>query len=556
MYNVNVDKSFAKDSAVLALATLLSRVTGQLRAILLVFAIGATGFLADAFDIANTIPGSLNIIITGGIFNAILVPQFVKSKRFKNADERVNKLLTFSCSFVFLISLLLTVGAGIIITVISSQTWSPAQRDLAIFFGFLCMPQVFFYGLYTLLGQALVSRQKYAAYGFAPIANNVVSCIIFLYYIIRVGGISNIDPSVTIFPTWQILLLGVGSTFGIALQAIILIPALKRSGFKFKPIFSVRGFGLRTVAKTSSWAFLTVLIEQIAALWLINIISSAPSQALQSGIDQVTIGGNAAWTNALVIYIVPHSMITISLSTTLFTKISHLVASNNSAELAKEFTTGLRMDVYIINFFATFFIVMAIPLVHVLIPSTSESEAVIIGWAVIALSTKLMAAGICQICSRVFFAFEKTKWFFLLDVPEQFLTVSLSIGATLLLSPDKWLFGIGIATSIALWSGAAMCLLTVRYKLLFDNFKLGDFVAFLSKNIAICIILSGLLNLSITQVNAFMGLNSSSWWFNFAFCAVMTIITLVLYVGMSKLMRINEADVIVSKISQRLRLAK
>lgn len=537
---------------ILAGATLLSRITGQFRAILLVLAIGATGYLADAFDIANTVPGSLNIILTGGIFNAILVPQFVKSKRFKDADTRISKLLTFSCSFIFVISVLLTLSTYVIISIISSSTWTPAQHSLAVFFGFLCMPQVLFYGLYTLLGQVLASREKYAAYGFAPILNNVISCIIFGVYILTVGGAKNIDPTNAIFPTWQIVLLGAGSTLGIAVQAAILIPALKHSGFKFQPIFSVRGFGLRTVAKTSTWAFLTVLIEQISALWVINMISAAPNTALEMGMNTDLVGGNAAWTNALVIYIVPHSMITISLSTTLFTKISQLVAAEKPKELAREFTTGLRMDVYIINFFATFFIIMAVPLVHVLIPSTSENEALIIGGGISALAIKLVAGGICQICSRVFFAFEKTKWYFLLDVPEQTLNIALAFTATQMMAPQDWIFGIGLATSAALWFGAVACLLTVRFKLLAGNFDLGNFTAFLLKNLLICASMVYLMKFALGALAGILNLNSSAWVFNLLYCASMTVILAVLYLAASKVLRITEAEAILGRITAKL----
>ena len=67
------DQRILRSSAVMAAGTIVSRLSGFVRSVLLVAALGGV-LRADLFAIANTLPNMVYILVAGGIFNAVLVP--------------------------------------------------------------------------------------------------------------------------------------------------------------------------------------------------------------------------------------------------------------------------------------------------------------------------------------------------------------------------------------------------------------------------------------------------------------------------------------------------
>ena len=155
--------------------TLTSRVLGLVKASLLATAIGVTAVQADAFDIANKVPNTLYMLLAGGVVNAVLVPQIVRaSKREDGGEDFTNRLLTLSFMILAAVSVLATLAAPLLVWLYSSG-WSPEQMALATAFAYWCLPQLFFYGLYTLLGQVLNAKSSFGPYMWAPVLNNIVA---------------------------------------------------------------------------------------------------------------------------------------------------------------------------------------------------------------------------------------------------------------------------------------------------------------------------------------------------------------------------------------------
>ena len=59
----------------MASGSLVSRAVGLVRAALLTGVVGATGYAADGFNVANTLPNQFYLLLAGGALNAILVPR-------------------------------------------------------------------------------------------------------------------------------------------------------------------------------------------------------------------------------------------------------------------------------------------------------------------------------------------------------------------------------------------------------------------------------------------------------------------------------------------------
>ena len=98
-----------RQSTVMAVGTVLSRIAGFIRSVLTVAVLG-TALLADSFNVANTMPNIIYNLMVGGALTAIFVPQLVKSKA--EADGG----LDFASRLVTTISLIL--GALVIVGVI------------------------------------------------------------------------------------------------------------------------------------------------------------------------------------------------------------------------------------------------------------------------------------------------------------------------------------------------------------------------------------------------------------------------------------------------------
>src|SRR5215212_4570245 len=192
------DQTIARASAWMALGTVVSRITGLLRAVLLAAAIG-TQANGDLFDIANTIPNSLYILLAGGVFNVVLVPQLVRAMKHDDdgGTAYANRVITLGLLVLGVGTIaLMAIVPQLLHLVYDDNLFRPAlahQRESARLLMLLCLPQVFFYGAFVLTGQVLNARGRFGPMMWAPIVNNVVACSVIVAYVIVFGASSGVD---------------------------------------------------------------------------------------------------------------------------------------------------------------------------------------------------------------------------------------------------------------------------------------------------------------------------------------------------------------------------
>ena len=178
------NSSIAKDSSWMALGTTISRITGVIRSAAVIAAIGF-GTFADAYSIANSLPTIVYVVVVGGAINSVFVPQLVRHMK-NDADKGfsyTNKLLTLVGLILFFLTVLAVVLAPQIVSIYAPNAWSEETLNQSVFFARLLLPQIFFYGLYTILQQVLNSREHFALPMFAPILNNLVMILTALLFI-------------------------------------------------------------------------------------------------------------------------------------------------------------------------------------------------------------------------------------------------------------------------------------------------------------------------------------------------------------------------------------
>jgi putative peptidoglycan lipid II flippase len=184
--------SIGRSSALLASGTVVSRILGFISAVVLARTLGLVGSGADTFALANQLPNNVYAIVAGGVLSAVLVPHIIKSHLNSDGGAAyINKLLTLGIVVFGLIATLATLAAPLLVSVYAQQTsgsgeagFDSATVQLAIAFAWWCLPQVFFYAVYSLLGEVLNARGLFGPFTWAPALNNVIAILGLVVFLV------------------------------------------------------------------------------------------------------------------------------------------------------------------------------------------------------------------------------------------------------------------------------------------------------------------------------------------------------------------------------------
>ncbi len=452
------DSSVLSSSALMAAGTVVSRMSGFVRNALLAAALGQQ-LHADVFTIANTVPNMLYILLAGGVFNAVLVPQLVRAMRndADGGDGYTNRIITLAALFLAGVTAILVIAAPLLMRLfLSDAFFTPElapQRESVIAFARYCLPQVFFYGMFVLVGQVLNARRSFGPMMWAPIANNVISVAVLAVYLATYGRVHNlcraagVDPSVLAGPgstvggytSSQELLLGLGSTLGIAAQLVILVPFLKRAGFTFRPRFDFRGTGLGHTLRLGMWTVLFVVVNQVAYTVVVKIASSGTADAVAGACEPGGGGhgtGYTIYSQAFLLVMVPHSIATVSLATAMLPQLAAFAADRDLRGVGRSVGSTLRTTYALIVPFALLLPVVALDLSRVMIGYGAGRQSV----GDFAVTLALFAPGLVfftthYLMLRGFYALERTRTVFWVQCVVAATNILLAVALTTRVSP-------------------------------------------------------------------------------------------------------------------------
>lgn len=397
---------FIKSSAVMAAGTLVSRFTGLIRNLLTVAALG-TALFADTFNVANTIPTILYILLAGGALNAVFVPQLVRSMREDEdgGSAFASRLLTSVTSLLFFITALGMILAPLITRIYAPKFSLPGfetERSLTITFMRYCLPQILMMGIFVILSQIGNARGKFGPMMWAPVLNNVVGIAVLLIFLQVAPDIT----AATITPE-QSALLGIGTTLGFVIQALVLIPVVKNSGLKLSLRFDWRNSNLGKSFRLGAWTLLFVLINQIGYLIIVKVATSA---AVQAKIEGITTGvGFTPYSYAYFIFILPHSIITVSVITALLPKISRLAHEGKSDAVKKNLVDSLRNIAVVTAPSTILFIAFGTSIATLLYAGSTAADSRQIGLVLAGFAVGLIPFSTMPLLLRGFYAYEDTK---------------------------------------------------------------------------------------------------------------------------------------------------
>jgi putative peptidoglycan lipid II flippase len=397
----STEPSLARSSAVMAAGTVASRLLGFLRASILAGAVGI-GVAADTFDVANTLPNQFYLLLAGGVLNAVLVPQITRAASHDDGGhEFVNRLLTLSFALMAVATVLVTALAPLLVR-LYSQGWSDEAIALTTAFAFICLPQILFYGLYTLLGQVLNARGRFAAYMWAPALANVVGIGGLLWF----RASFQKQPPVDAWTPEMVWILGGTATLGVAVQAVFLIIPLRRSGFRYRPVWGFRGVGLRTASRVALWTFAALAVSQLGFVVTSRVMTWANDQLDELGLVGA---GKAAYSLAFLVFMLPHSLITLSLVTALFTRMSRAAHANRVGDVLADLGRGLRMPAVLLVPGTVAAVLLARQVAYVVFFSNSEAQTDAIAQVIVAMIIGIVPFGWLYLIQRVYYAYEDAK---------------------------------------------------------------------------------------------------------------------------------------------------
>lgn len=449
----------ARSSLLMALGTVVSRATGLIRQVLQAAALG-TGLLASTYNTANTVPTSLYTLVIGGALNAVLVPQLVRARATEADGGKA-----FEQRLVTLVLCVLATGTALAVWA-APQIVGLYMRDtadsheafeLTVVFARFLLPQIFFYGLFGILGQVLNAREKFGAMMWTPVLNNVVLVGMFGAYL----GLMTVPERVEDVTATQVRLLGLGTTAGIALQALALIPFVRAAGFRFRPRFDWRGTGLAKSVHAAKWTLLFVLVNQVALTVVTNFANAADQALPDAG------AGYTAYMYAQTIWMLPQSIVTVSLVTALLPRMSRAAAEGRVPDLRADLSRALRVTGVVIV--PTGFLFLALgPQISALLFAHGAADAATarpLGQMLQAFGIGLIPFSAQYLLLRGFYAFEDTRTPFFMATWIAAVNVALVSGCHLVL-PARWaVTGMAGAYTVSYLAGLAVTAWRLRRKL-------------------------------------------------------------------------------------------
>ncbi|MDV8000088.1 murein biosynthesis integral membrane protein MurJ [Rhodococcus sp. IEGM 1408] len=323
------DASVMRSTGSMAVANLASRITGFMRMILILTVLGPA--VASAFNTANTLPNMITELVLGSVLTAMFMPLLARAAQ-EDRDggaSFIRRLLTVT-AVLALVATVVAVACAPLLTQLNLGD-GEVNTDLATAFAFLLLPQIFFYGVFSVMLAVLNYNGIFRPGAWAPVWNNLVS-IATLALFALVG--SGIDPAAPVnLLSGPILLLGLGTTLGVIVQAAVLLPALRRAGVSLRPQWGldprIKQFGGNALAGVTY-----VAISQVG-LVMTNRIGSAADEAA------IAIYGTY-W----LLLQVPYGIIGVTLLTAINPRLADNGVAGRTDAVVRDISLGTRLSLF------------------------------------------------------------------------------------------------------------------------------------------------------------------------------------------------------------------
>lgn len=527
--------SLLRASGSMAIATLTSRVTGFLWKLMLAGAVGF-GIVNDSFTVANTLPNSIFELLLGGVLTSVVVPVLVRAQKSDGDGGQafMQQLITLACVVLGVGTVLALVCTPVLtwIFVTESDASNPALVNA---FAYLLLPQIFFYGISALVGAILQSKQVFSPPAWAPVLNNLVVIVTIGIYVLLPGELT-LDP--VRMTDSHVLTLGIGTTLGVVSQALVQLPALRRTGFRFK----------------WRWGWDRRLSEFGGlALWMLGYV--AVSQVGLVALSRVATGADAgAWATYNYVWMLlqlPYGVIGFSIMTAILPRMSAAAADGDYKKLTEDLSLGNRLSTVTLLPISGIMTALGVPLAVALFALRgSADDAVTLGLALAISSFGVLPYALTMMQMRTFNALKDARTPTLIMVVMTAAKVLLAIAVALLLPAEAVVYGITFVNSFSFVIGWLVGEAWLRHRI----GPLGSrrFLATLGKTLVATIgagVVSWLVALLVDQLIA-GPLGAGTAWLQLVFGGSAGLVAVF---GLMHLLRVPELQPAIGRLTGLLR---
>ncbi|WP_369829322.1 lipid II flippase MurJ [Mycobacterium sp. 852002-51971_SCH5477799-a] len=320
------DAALVSRSWAMAFATLISRLTGFARVVLLAAILGAA--LSSAFSVANQLPNLVAALVLEATFTAIFVPVLARAEQSDpdGGTAFVRRLVTLTTTLLIFATALSVVAAPLLVRLMLGRN-PQVNEPLTIAFAYLLLPQVLAYGLTSVFMAILNTRNVFGPTAWAPVVNNVVALITLAVYALVPGELS-VDP--VRMGNAKLLVLAVGTTLGVFAQTGLLLVALQRQRVDLRPLWGIdqrlKRFGTMATAMV-----LYVLISQLGLVVGNQIASTAAAS------------GPAIYNYTWLVLMLPFGMIGVTVLTVVMPRLSRNAAADDTEAVLGDLSLATRL---------------------------------------------------------------------------------------------------------------------------------------------------------------------------------------------------------------------
>ncbi|HEY0450017.1 MAG TPA: murein biosynthesis integral membrane protein MurJ [Actinophytocola sp.] len=322
------EPSLARASGSMAIATLVSRITGFAWKVQLAWVAGLL-VVNDSFTVANTLPNIIYELLLGGVLASVVVPLLVRAQDDPDGGQAyTQRLLTVGMTMLAVGTVVAVALAPVFTGLYMDDSSGHANAELATAFAYLLLPEIVFYGLFALLSAILQAKHVFGPTAWAPVVNNLIIMATIGVYAIVPGEIS-LNP--VRMGDAKLLVLGIGVTLGIAVQALVLLPALRRVGFRFRWNWGLDS-RLKEFGGLALWIIGYAGISQIGMIFTTRVLT------------ETAAGGAAIYANAWLLFQLPYGVIGVSLLTAIMPRLSRAAADGDTRKLIGDLSLASRLS--------------------------------------------------------------------------------------------------------------------------------------------------------------------------------------------------------------------
>ena len=527
-----------KQSAIMAVWSFVSRIIGFVRNALLGMTLGSA--VGDAYTSAQFLPNQIYELLLGGILSSVLIPLLVRRRKADpdGGQAYTQKLLTFAVVSLGIATVLVVAAAPVITWIQSGGGTTPEYRDLVTLFAYLMLPIIFFTGVSALIGAVLNVRGHFAAPMWAPILNSLVViavCGAFLLAFQTEDGLTVADMTPA-----MVAVIGGGTLLGMIVQALGLLPALRKVGFTWNWRWDPRALGLGEIGRLAGWMLCYVVANQVAVFIVVRLLSSV------SGNDNAS---TLAYNYVFLLTMMAHGIIGVSVMTALLPKMSAAAAEGRLADVSADLRRGIRLVTTALAPIVAVYAVLGVPIAVTLFQGGNFNfdAAYATGTVLVAGSLVVIPLSISYLCTYAFYSLQGNKTVALINIPVVILRIAGYLVLAELLSSSMVAAGMTAANAVSYALSAVISLAVLRRRI--GRLNLGSLVLAMLK-VLLAAAVAGVLGWLVVRVlpggatpdrlEALLQLLAGG------------AVILVTYLGIAALLRVPEISQVISMVRRKL----